>query len=87
MDMSSIALTNLLASSHGWVVVDVEPVTDVDAVAAGSVVASGAVGANEAAKVDGTVVVIVGMAVEMAVSRLDYFNYIGLSNSFSISFD
>lgn len=85
MDMSSIALTNLLASSPGQAATDVEPVADVDVVAAGSAVASGAVGANEATKVDGTTIVTVGMVVAMAVSRLAYFNCIKLFNSFSIS--
>ena len=44
-------------------------------------------GENEAAKFDGTIVVTVGMAVVVVVSRLDYFNCIKLSNSFSISFN
>jgi len=83
--MSSITLTNLLASSP------VDPVgvylvANVDAVEAGSVVAIGAVGANDATKVEGTVVVTVGITVVGAVSRLACFTCINLSNSFSISF-
>ena len=67
MDMSSIALTNLLASSAGWVAGDVEPIVDVDVVVAGGAIASGAIGSNETAKVDGSVVVTVRMTVEMTV--------------------
>lgn len=87
MDMSSITLTNLVASSPGRAADVVEHVADVDVVAVGSAIASGAVGANEAAKVDGTIVVTVGMTVARAVSRLAYFSCIKLSNSFSISFN
>lgn len=55
--------------------------------AAGSAIASGAVGANEPAKVDGTTVVTVRITVAVVVSRLAFFNYIKLSNFFSISFN
>ena len=87
MDMSSMSLTNLLASSLGWATAIVEPVADVVVVAVGSVVASGAMGANEAAKVDGIFVVTIGIAMAVVVSRLACYNYLKLSNSFSISFN
>ena len=63
MEISSIALTNLFASSP------VDPVADVVGVDAGSVVAIGAMGAKDATKVEGTTVVIVGMTVARASSR------------------
>lgn len=42
MDMSSIALTNLLVSSPGWATADVKTVVDVNVVVVGSAVASAA---------------------------------------------
>jgi len=67
MDISSIALTSLFASSPVEPVV-VDPVADVVGVDVGSVVAIGAVGAKDAAKVEGTIVVNVGMKVAGALS-------------------
>jgi len=69
MDIYSIALTNLFGSSpidH----VGVDLVADVGGVDASSVVAIGAMGAKDAAKVEGTAVVTVGMTFSGAVSRL-----------------
>lgn len=43
--------------------------TAIDLVVNGSVVASGTIGAKDAANVEGTVVVTVGMAVVVGVSR------------------
>lgn len=78
-----MALTSLAASSLGCVFVVIEPVADV----VGSVVASGDSRANEAAKVEGTIVVTVGIIVAVAISMLAYFSYINSSNSFSIYFN
>ena len=64
----------------------VDPVADVNNVEANSVVAIGAVGVNYVAKVEGTVVVTVGIIVAGVVRRLACFTCIKLSNSFSISF-
>lgn len=88
MEIYSIALTNLFASSH------VEPIV-VDHVAAvvdvnvGSTVAigAGAVGAKDVAKVEGTTMVTFGMIVVGASSRLACFSCIKPSSSFSISFN
>jgi len=62
MDISSIALTKLFASSPVEPVV-VDLVADLVGVDVGSVVAIGAVGAKDATKVEGTVVVTIGMTV------------------------
>lgn len=67
MDIYSIALTNQFASSP------IDLVADVVGVDAGSALAIGAVGAKDAAKVEGTTVVTIGMTVAGASSRLDCF--------------
>ena len=68
MDISSISLSSLFASSN------VDPVADVVGVYAGSVVAIRAVGAKDVAKVEGTIVVTVGITVVGASSRLACFS-------------
>ena len=69
MDISSIALTRLFASSLVEAVV-IDLVPDVVGADVGSVVAIGAVGANAATKVEGTTVVTFGMTVAGALSIL-----------------
>ena len=71
MDISSIALTNLFASSLVEGVV-VDPVVDVVCADVGSAVAIGAAGANVVAKVEGTTVVTIGMTVAGALSMLAF---------------
>ena len=79
MDISSIALTNLSNSSPDL------PVAYVDSVETGCVVAIGVVGSNEDANVEGIVMVTVGMTLIELVPILFCFNWIRLSNSFSVS--
>jgi len=69
MDISSIALMNLFASSPVEPVA-VDLVADVVCVDASNDVAIGAVGAKDAAKVEGTIVVIVDITVAGTSSRL-----------------
>ena len=57
----------------------------VDSTVTGNVVAGGAVGANEAASVEGTVVDTVGMKFVEVVAMSVCFNWIKLSNYFSVS--
>lgn len=86
MDISSISLTSVLASSLVEVVV-IDHVADVVGADVGSAVAIGVVGANVAAKVEGIVVVSVGMIVASELSILACLSWIKLSNVFSISFN
>lgn len=86
MDIYSIALTSLFASSPVDPTV-VDHVANVVSVDSGSVVAIGAMGAKDATNVEGTIVVTVGTTIGGASSRLAYLNCINLSSSFSISFN
>jgi len=79
MDISSIALTNFVASSPTL------PADDVDSVETYCVVGIGAVGGNEAANVEGTTVETVGMTFTEVVAISVCFNWIKLSNSFFVS--
>jgi len=83
MDISSISLTNMFASSRVEPVA-IDPIADV---VVGSVVAIGVVGDNDVAKVEGTTVVTIGMTVIGKLSRLYCLSNIKLYNSFSISFN
>lgn len=74
-----MALTNSSISS-----LDV-PVVVVDCVVTSNAVAGGAIGASEATSMEGTVVDIVGMTFVEVVEMSICFNWIKLSNSFSIS--
>ena len=69
MDISSISLTRLFASSLVELIA-VDLVANVVSADVGSAVAIGEVGANDAAKVEGTTVVIVRMTVVGALSIL-----------------
>lgn len=87
MDISCIDLINLPASSLGWAAAIVEPIADVVVYVVGSVVATGAIVATQATKVEGTIVVIVGIVETVTTFMLAYFSCTNLSISFSVSFN